>query len=242
MKRGLLRYGAAEVSYSISENERLRSRVRIHVMPDSGVLVEAPIAACSSMVQSAVQKRARWIVRQLRETHARQEHVLPRTYTSGEAQFYLGRRYRLKVISDRTSLSRVRCLRGTIEVNLPHGDPTAVRRRLRQWYLQRGTDYFTDRLSALSADLPWLNGPPKFRLLKMDKQWGSCSTTGDLNLNPALIRAPKQCIDYVLIHELCHLKEHNHSKRFYALLDLHCHDWRSRKTTLDGMAELLLNE
>jgi hypothetical protein len=194
------------------------------------------------MVQAAVLKRARWIVRQLDGISAQREHVLPRTYTSGEAHFYLGRRYRLKVIEAPKSPSHVRCLRGTIEVVLPHGDRAAVRRRLRQWYDQRADSYFTLRLAELSRDLPWLDSPPQFRLLKMAKQWGSCSPAGGLLLNPALIKAPKQCIDYVLIHELCHLQEHNHSKRFYSILARFCHDWESRKSTLDGMAELLLNE
>ncbi len=73
-------------------------------------------------------------------------------------------------------------------------------------------------------------------------QWGSCSPKGSININPALIKAPMQCIDYVLIHEICHLKEHNHSRRFYAMLAKYCVNWRKRKAELDKMAELLLAE
>jgi predicted metal-dependent hydrolase len=242
MNTGMLRYGDVNVPYSVNENDRLRSRIRIHVLPDSNVVVEAPSRSSNANVQAAVQKRARWIVRQLSETAALREHALPRTYVSGEAHFYLGRRYRLKVAVDNQSQSCIRCVRGAIEVTLPINDPVAVRRRLRDWYAQRANVYFASRLSFLSSELPWLESPPKFRLLKMNKQWGSCSPSGNMNLNPSLIKAPKHCIDYVLIHELCHLKEHNHSKRFYALLDRHCEGWLARKAKLDEMAELLLNE
>jgi hypothetical protein len=75
----------------------------------------------------------------------------------------------------------------------------------------------------------------------MQKQWGSCSPQGHILLNPHLVKAPRECIDYVIIHELCHLKEHNHSPEFYRLLCLQMPDWKQVKAKLDGMAELLLN-
>jgi predicted metal-dependent hydrolase len=78
------------------------------------------------------------------------------------------------------------------------------------------------------------------KLVPMEHQWGSCSPAGSINLNPALIRAPRHCIDYVLLHEICHLKEHNHSKRFYALLEMHSPQWVDTKAELDQLAELLL--
>lgn len=74
----------------------------------------------------------------------------------------------------------------------------------------------------------------------MKTQWGSCSPGGGLILNPALVKAPSARIDYVLSHELCHLREHNHSDRFYALLGRLVPDWRERKRELDGLAELIL--
>jgi predicted metal-dependent hydrolase len=75
----------------------------------------------------------------------------------------------------------------------------------------------------------------------MKKQWGSCSPRGNILLNPHLVKAPRECIDYVILHELCHLKEHNHSPEFYRLLNQLMPDWKQIKAKLDGMAELLLN-
>ncbi len=76
----------------------------------------------------------------------------------------------------------------------------------------------------------------------MKTQWGSCSPAGTILLNPHLVKAPRECIDYVISHELCHLKEHNHSPRYYRLLAKIMPSWEAVKTRLDGMAELLLNE
>lgn len=75
----------------------------------------------------------------------------------------------------------------------------------------------------------------------MKKQWGSCSPQGHILLNPHLVKAPRDCIDYVILHELCHLQEHNHSPKFYQLLSQLMPAWKSVKTRLDSMAELLLN-
>ena len=74
----------------------------------------------------------------------------------------------------------------------------------------------------------------------MKVQWGSCSPAGRITLNPHLVKAPRECIDYVLLHELCHLRHHNHSTRFYKALDANMPHWRAVKQRLDAMAEQLL--
>lgn len=79
------------------------------------------------------------------------------------------------------------------------------------------------------------------RLQIMKVQWGSCSPAGRLTLNPDLVKAPRECIDYVLLHELCHLKEHNHSRNFYRLLERHLPRWRRNKERLDELADIVLN-
>jgi predicted metal-dependent hydrolase len=238
----LLRYGAEQVEYSVIENARLTSRVRIHVHPDGGVEVEAPPRTAMEDIQAAVQKRARWILRNVRSAGDERRHALPRRYVSGEAHFYLGRRHKLIVGEAGRAGSEVRLWRGRIEVVLPVADPTAVRRRLKQWYREKSQAYFARKLAELVSRFDGIAEVPTFQLLAMEKQWGSCSPAGRISLNPSLIKAPAHCVEYVLIHEVCHLLEHNHSKGFYALLDRHCPDWRSWKAELDSLSEQLLVE
>ena len=113
---------------------------------------------------------------------------------------------------------------------------------LRNWYRAHAESYFARRLAELHQHIAWLEHVPAYLLQSMRKQWGSCSPTGTLLLNPHLIKAPRRCVDYVLLHEICHLREHNHRPAFYRLLEAYMHDWQEVKGQLDGMAELLLNE
>lgn len=238
--QGKLRYGADEIAYSVVENQRLASRVRIHVSPDGAVEVEAPEGLAAAKVHDAVQKRARWVVRHVASAREAKKHALPRTYVSGESHFYLGRRFKLLVVPTERGCSNVRLWRGRIEVALPVTDPAAVRRRLTAWYRNKALAHFSHKLAELVGRFHEVGIVPDFQLLAMEKQWGSCSPAGRLSLNPALIKAPTHCIEYVLLHELCHLVEHNHSKHFYALLGRYCPSWQAWKQELDGYAEQLL--
>ena len=125
-------------------------------------------------------------------------------------------------------------------ITLRVGDRAAVKNRLQKWYKERANDYLSRRLALIASELLWLNDAPPLKLVRMQKQWGSCSPTGAINLSPDLIKAPRDCVDYVIAHELCHLREHNHSKKYYALLDDCCPNWRVTKSKLDTMAELIL--
>lgn len=238
--KAAIRYGDEKIEYAIVRNSRLNTKVRIHVHPNGVVEVEAPESRSPQEIASAVAKRARWVSLQLANARANRAYALPRVYESGETHFYLGRRYQLKVIESDSAPSSVVLKSGQIRVTLRSADPAAVRRRLRMWYRERARDYLARRLSEVSSSISWLRSEPPIKLMSMKKQWGSCSPSGSINLNPDLIRAPRDCIDYVIVHELCHLREHNHSKRYYALLDRHLPGWRTTKARLDRMAELLL--
>jgi len=240
--QGSITYGDRRIGYHLVDNDALTSKIRIHVHPNGMVEVEAPPTKTPAEITTAIYKRAGWINSRLAEASALREHVLPREYISGETHFYLGRRYQLKVLKAATRNSSVKLKGGQIHIELPIPDPAAVKRRLNTWYKERATAYLVKRVSEVAESIPWVDQTPSVKLVRMHKQWGSCSPTGTVNLNPWLIRAPRDCIDYVILHELCHLREHNHSKQFYSLLERHCNGWRHTKTKLDGMAELLLAE
>jgi predicted metal-dependent hydrolase len=235
-----LKYGDRETRYSVATAERLTSKILIHVHPDGLVEVEAPQTGTATAIRAAVQKRARWIFDNLDAAKDARAYALPREYVGGETHFYLGRRYRLLVREESTAPSSVKLVRGCIEITAPVEDKAAIKRRLRSWYRARASEYFQRRLPHIVDRLDWVTEVPSMKMVPMQYQWGSCTPSGSIHLNPALIRAPRHCIDYVLLHELCHLKEHNHSKKFYALLDKHAPNWVDTKAELDRMAELLL--
>jgi len=127
-----------------------------------------------------------------------------------------------------------------LEVQAATGTPDDIKGRIRAWHRVKGRDYLARRIDSLAKSLPWIAAPPPFRLLEMSRQWGSCSSACEVIINPHLIKAPRACIDYVLIHELAHLKHHDHGADFWNLIDAHAGDWRKAKHHLDGLVEVLL--
>ena len=100
--------------------------------------------------------------------------------------------------------------------------------------------FFQRRLDLLIPQTLWVSERPPIRLRAMQTQWGNCSAKGCLTLNPWLVKASSECIDYVLLHELCHVAEHNHSEEFYRLMGQVMPGWEKVKKRLDGMAGMLL--
>ncbi|WP_367110752.1 M48 family metallopeptidase [uncultured Psychrobacter sp.] len=237
-------------------------KVVIKVHPDLRVVATAPVDASDEMIHDAMMKRARWIWQSLQDFAKQKDHVLPKRYVSGETQFYLGRRYVLKVLTDSETndgvSSSVKLSRGKLNVTVNQESnnqessnqenqfanerSVKVKALLDKWYQDRAEIIFAERLHAVLSKASWVTSMPSFRLMAMKKQWGSCSTKGNLILNPHLVKAPKECIDYVILHELCHIAEHNHSERFWRLLTQVMPNWRAVKAELDERAELYLNQ
>mgnify|MGYP000852638550 CR=1 FL=1 len=236
-------------------NEKSKPRkVVIKIHPDQRVVATAPIDASEEIIHDAIMKRARWIWQSLQDFTKQKDHVLPKRYVSGETQFYLGRRYVLKVITDAEANdginSTVKLSRGKLNVELSQIDSeldsekqaVLVKSLIDKWYKDKFTSVSRERVEALLHKASWVYSSPSIKLMTMKKQWGSCSIKGNLILNPHLIKAPKECIDYVILHELCHIAEHNHSENFWRLLTQVMPNWKEVKARLDGMAEFYLNE
>lgn len=239
MRTGTLRYGDERIPYTVSVVEGRSARIAVHVHPDGSVAVDAPPERSDEEIARAVHKRARWIMDHVAEARERFRHVSPREHVSGEQVLYLGRRYVLKVIADPEDPGTVRLRGARLEVRVMEPNPAKVRALMGLWYRDRATAYFRRRLGVLSDRAAWVDQPPPFRLAEMTRQWGNCSPGGDLALNIHLIKAPRDAVDYVLAHELVHLRHHHHGPAFLALMDQFHPGWRAAKRRLDGMVEVL---
>lgn len=243
MTQQSIRYGAEEIPYQVCFLASKSGKIAIHIHPDGTVQVDAPAGSNLRIVKQAVQKRAPWLIQHLSHVREQKAEVLPRQYVSGESHFYLGRRYPLKVLDlVGSNKPTVKLVRGQLQIATADRSAETVKQLLRNWYISHAQQVFHRRLITLIPGVLWLKGHlPPIKLLTMKKQWGSCSPRGNILLNPHLVKAPRECIDYVILHELCHLREHNHSPEFYRLLSQLMPEWKTIKTKLDGMAELLLN-
>ena len=253
-ERGAFYYGNDMIHYDVirkSQNSKVSSskaiarKVVIKVHPDQRVVATVPHDVTDDTIQQAMLKRARWIWQNIEEFAKQQDYVLPKRYVSGETQFYLGRRYVLKVLIDSEQVPNVKLSRGKLNTTLRKDfDDRVVKVKplVDKWYQQKAKAIFHERLNKMLTKATWVTGIPSFRVMAMKKQWGSCSTKGNLMLNPHLIKASKECIDYVILHELCHIAEHNHSEKFWRLLTQIMPNWKEVKAKLDDMAEMYLNE
>jgi predicted metal-dependent hydrolase len=224
-------FGRDEITFTLRRSSR--RTLGIVVQPDTSVVVTAPRGAKLEAVSQKVRRRAVWIRRQQRYFEDFQPTQPKRLYVAGETHRYLGRQYRLKIV--RGSTTGVCLKRGFITVHLKgRVRRQSVKTVLDRWYLSRAEIVFE---RSLGKCLTALNGhvttPPKFRLRRMRKRWGSYTRRGEVLLNPELILAPTACIDYVVTHELCHLLHPHHGRTFYEFLKRVLPDWQARKRRLE---------
>ncbi|OZG42612.1 metal-dependent hydrolase [Aeromonas sp. A35_P] len=234
------RYGDEQITVERVKRLQATGRVLIKVHPDCRVIASAPEDADNEAVLSAVKKRGRWIYEQLRDFRKQLEFTTARQYISGESHYYLGKQYLLKVIEAPEQVQSVKLLGGKLEVSVRTKSADKVKALLADWYKARARELFAKRLDAMLEQALWVDERPPLRILTMQTQWGSCSPNGRITLNPHLVKAPRECIDYVILHELCHIAEHNHSERFYRLMGQVMPGWEKTKARLDGMAHQLL--
>jgi predicted metal-dependent hydrolase len=231
-------YGSQNITFALEYSPRKTLAIEVH--PDSSILVKAPTDATIESIESKVIHRAAWIARQQRQFDRYALPLPAPECVSGEGYRYLGRQYRLKLIESHSD--KIRLWQGRLEVNTPTPfDREHVERAISNWFRDRAMSIFAERYQYCTKSVaPYgiRQQSSGFELRTMSKRWGSCTPAGRIFLNPLLISAPKSCIDYVIVHELCHLRFPNHSNSFYKLLAVILPDYRHRKEDLDRHAEL----
>lgn len=245
-----LLYGEERLPFRLVRRGTARGSIRIAVTPQGEIIVTADAATSLEAVEDVLQQRVRWLLETQERFQAQRAHALPRRFVGEETHFYLGRRHQLRIV-DESEGKHVRLLRGRLVVpsRYPWSEEPAVlasrteeiRRRLEVWYRQRAEEVLPQYFERMLPLVPWADRPP-LRLVRMKARWGSCTPQGVVLLNPDLVRAPRHCIEYVILHELCHLREHRHSPFFWQLLAQVCPDWQARRAELDSMAEIWLGK
>ncbi len=226
-----VRYGTESIAVEVSFSQR--KRLTITVNPDQTVLIKAPIAEPIVRVLEFVHRRAPWIKKQRQYFEQFKPLPLVRQYISGETFLYLGRQYRLKVMQDVNE--SVKLLGRYLTVSTAdRQDRDRIRGLVDQWYMDHAKVLLKARYDKCLVSATQLNiEQPEIRVRHMQRSWGTCSAKGWIHLNRELVKTPVYCIDYVIMHELCHLRHRDHSKAFYRLLSRCMPDWRQRKERLD---------
>jgi predicted metal-dependent hydrolase len=226
-----VKYGTTNIFFEIQRANRKTLAIEVH--PDSSVHIIAPKASSYIEIEKKVIKRANWIVKQQQYF----EQFLPRTpkreYLSGETHYYLGKSYVLKVkIGD---INQVKLKAGQLQVTCK-GSYTSekVKNLLATWYYKHAEKKFQSIAEESFAKFKEYDfKKPKLEIRRMKNRWGSCNTKNKITINPELIKAPSKCIEYVMIHEMCHFVVKNHNKAFYNTLSSIMPSWKKWKMRLE---------
>ena len=202
-------------------NKTKRKTIGIIVGKNGEVKVHAPFCVSKKQVCEVVQKKKDWIVKKVNEVTERKSNSVYRQFISGEKFLYLGKEYTLKIVERDLGKSEVLIQGDTMAVHISQGlsgesRKQAIKEALVKWYRMSFAEIVNERIKKYTLQLNL--APCKVVIKDQKTRWGSCSKKGNINLNWRLVMAPTDIIDYVVVHELCHLKVMNHSKDFWNLV------------------------
>lgn len=225
-----LTYGSNSIHFVLER--AARKTLGIQVRPDSSVRVIAPMEASEERILEKVRQKARWILKQQSYFLSYRPLTPPRRYLDGETHLYLGRQYRMRIS---TGAEKQVKLKGKyLEVSHPAPGFEVLEKLVEDWFRAKADRHFREILQTCLPRFAKYDLPAhELVIRKMEKRWGSCAPSGRITLNLELIKAPKTCIEYVIVHELCHLLHPGHNAKFFALQDRMMPDWQKWKERLE---------
>jgi predicted metal-dependent hydrolase len=195
-----------------------RRTIGISVLPDSSVVVRVPYLTSFKTITRIVHEKAVWIKKHRDSFKGKEPTRLPRLYINGETHLFRG----IETVLDikKSSKTYVRFYDMAIELRLEKAnDSQAVKRLLYKGYKNEALIVFPDILNKVLKKYEEQAFKPTGLVIRtMKRRWGSCSNKGKITLSTELIKLPDLFIEYVILHELCHLKHHNHGREYYRLL------------------------
>ena len=229
----------AVVRYTVVRSARRKKTVTITLDRDKSVVVAAPLKTRNADIEAIVRKRAGWILRKLHEEASRPQ---PRQLVSGESLYYLGRAVPISVQTTDGLAPSVKLEDGTFRIECPEyleGEErrTALREALMGWYWSRADETIRQSVERWQSRVG--RKPVRISLGNQKSLWGSCSSKGSLRFNWRIVMAPPALIDYVVVHELCHLVVANHSDRFWEQVARLMPDYSQRRLKLRKLGPLL---
>ena len=222
------------IAYTLRRSRRRRRTVELSIDPSLGLIVAAPARTPLSEIDAFVRRKARWVQRALQDAR-RREHHLRRDFTSGESLPYLGQALRLSVIETEAAGPRAALVGVCLEVALPTSMSSEERRAatieaLEAWCMAQARTTFLERVQFFAL----LIGvrPKDVRVRDQKTRWGSCGKDGTLYFSWRLIMAPPSVVDYLVVHELCHLRQPGHGRAFWAQVVGVLPDFQQRRAEL----------
>lgn len=229
-------FGTFAYEYQLVRQDR--KTLSLTVRPDLSIVLKCPVKTETEKIQTFLQKKWFWLEKQLSYFKKYQRKVYEKEYISGEGYLYLGRQYKLMVKKGKED--KVSTVRGQLIVyttklvsNTKHN-----KKLIETWFADKTVSVFESRLNEMLYMFDY-DIKPELSIREMQKRWGSFLNKKKILLNPKLIHTSKDCIDYVIVHELCHFKYKDHSKKFWKFLDEKYPRWEKVKDKLETLGSFL---
>jgi predicted metal-dependent hydrolase len=226
-------YGTFVYEYELIRQDR--KSLSLTVSPNLRISLKCPHDASDERIEIFLRKKWFWLEKKLSLFKRYQRKIYIKEYVSGEGFLYLGRQYKLLI--KRANEERIILLKGQMLLRTVNKvtNTSCNKRLLDNWYQKRRFKVFQERFQIISEKF---ESPQNIDLIirDMKKRWGSYTNTNKILLNPKLIHTSSNCIDYVITHELCHIKFKNHDKNFYNLLQEKYPKWEKVKNKLEMYA------
>lgn len=215
------------IDYKITKSNR--KTIALKILPQGDLEVVAPKDVSDEKIKKVVEKKRFWIYKNIHNLKEKNSNTLKKEFRSGELFWYLGRRYRLDVTD--CEHRGLRFHYGKFVLNIE--DRQKAKQLFKEFYKQKAKEKFQSRIIQYAKQM----GVEfrEFKVLDMKKRWGSCTKDGNIIINYHLIKAPLYVADYVIVHELAHLIEYNHSKRFWNIVKTQIRDYEIHKKWLDKL-------
>jgi hypothetical protein len=221
---------ANEIKYQIVFSRR--RTISLIVSPEKGVIVRAPYRTSFRTIEKFVREKEGWIRKNL-EKHSELIRINHgKLYVDGEIHLFMGKEYFLRIKESVKPF--VNQYDNFIEIGVDKiNDSAKLKILLERWYRQNAREHFVDNLNEILIRYKDFNfSPSKLAVKSLKSRWGSCSSKGRITISSELIKLDEKFAEYVIIHELCHLKYHNHGKDYYRLLGEFVPDYKSIRREL----------
>jgi predicted metal-dependent hydrolase len=215
------------ISYEVTRSNR--KTIALKISPDGQLEVAAPAGASDVDIQSIVDKKKFWLYKTINKAKERANKSLKKEFISGELFGYLGKRYRLDVTKCEDRGLKFKHNKFVLNIE----DRDKAEQLFKDFYKQKAKEKLESQVVKYAKQMGVQHKDLKF--LDMKKRWGSCTNKGNVILNFHLIKAPMYVIDYVIVHELAHLIEYNHSPRFWNIVRTQISDYEVHKSWLDSL-------
>lgn len=222
-------YGTRTIEFSVKYSKR--KTMEVAVEPPDIITVTAPVGINDDVIVEKVKKRANWIVQKLFSFKNMEYRPIKREFVNGESFMYLGRNYSLQILLDASiKKPEVKLYHGKFYVTSLTKNEDLIKKAMEDWYREKTREKVDERIKYYQ---PLFNKfPTSVKVKEQQKRWASCTGKNDLLFNWRCVMAPAYVLDYIVVHEMCHMYHKNHSKEFWEILSSKMPDYERRKEWL----------